>query len=175
MENRPSKTHRHSPRRGLRRVSRTADHSTRAGSTIGSPAYVGRFEQSTYVGRLRAPPFIFDDQPRAVSSRPRSGVPEEVPRTHSNTIGRRHRATRRGRGGCATFVSGAFETRRARRDRETRVAQCRVGRASAVFRLERFFPGLVVKSSGSIHSMSNLQATVALDAPVSFKPPCKSK
>lgn len=55
MENRPSKTHRHSARRGLRRVSRTADHSARAGSTIGSPVYVGLFEWSTYVGRLRAP------------------------------------------------------------------------------------------------------------------------
>ena len=55
MENRPSKTRRHSARRGLRRVSRTADHSTRAGSTIGSPAYVGRFEWSMYVGRTCAP------------------------------------------------------------------------------------------------------------------------
>ena len=26
-----------------------------------------------------------------------------------------------------------------------------------------------------IHFMSNLQATVALDVPASFKPPCKSK
>ena len=55
LENRPSKTHRHSARRGLRRVSRTADHSTRAGSTIGSPAYVGEFEWSMYVGRTCAP------------------------------------------------------------------------------------------------------------------------
>ena len=38
-----------------RRVSRGDIHSTRAGSTIASPAYVGRFEWSTYVGRLRAP------------------------------------------------------------------------------------------------------------------------
>ena len=38
-----------------RRVSRGDMHSTRAGSMIGSPAYVGRFESSTYVGRLRAP------------------------------------------------------------------------------------------------------------------------
>ena len=51
----PSKTHRHRARRGLRRVSLVADHSTRAGSTIGSPAYVGRFEWSTYFGRLPAP------------------------------------------------------------------------------------------------------------------------
>jgi len=51
----PSKTHRHRARRGLRRVSLVADHSTRAGSTIASPAYVGRFEWSTYFGRLPAP------------------------------------------------------------------------------------------------------------------------
>ena len=55
LENRPRKTHRHSARRGLRRVSRTADHSTRAGSMIGSPAYVGEFEWSMYVGRTCAP------------------------------------------------------------------------------------------------------------------------
>ena len=38
-----------------KRVSRGDIHSIRAGSTIGSPAYVGRFEWSTYVGRLPAP------------------------------------------------------------------------------------------------------------------------
>lgn len=56
-----------SARRGLKRVSRTADHSTRAGSTIGSSAYDSRFESSTYVGRLRAPSLITS---RAVSSSP---------------------------------------------------------------------------------------------------------
>ena len=38
-----------------RRVSRGDKHSTRAGSTIRSPAYVGRFEWSMYVGRTCAP------------------------------------------------------------------------------------------------------------------------
>ena len=72
-----------------------------------------------------------------------------------------------------------------------RVAQCRArkgGRESGVFRLERFFhharcsaederdknDDVPYKRKG-IHFMSNLQATVALDVPASFKPPCKSK
>ena len=38
-----------------RRVSRGDIQSTRAGSTIGSPAYVGEFEWSMYVGRTCAP------------------------------------------------------------------------------------------------------------------------
>jgi len=115
LENRPSKTHRHGPRPGPRRVSRTADHSTRPGSTIGSPAYVGRFEQSTYVGRLRAPPFIFDDQPRAYLLERTLGC---IRRSAANTLDH-HRASSSRAKSMFPPRGGAPPTARARRRMNT--------------------------------------------------------
>jgi len=115
LENRPSKTHRHGPRPGPRRVSRTAEHSTRPGSTIGSPAYVGRFEQSTYVGRLRAPPFIFDDQPRAYLLERTLGC---IRRSAANTLDH-HRASSSRAKSMFPPRGGAPPTARARRRMNT--------------------------------------------------------